>query len=115
MNLSRKLAKLMIEKNVSVDDMVQTLRTYNLLSLLPAIKDIVIQIASHKNVQDTVAIESPFNLSEDSVLHIKHIIGNKTSPHEVTINKNILAGFKVRFKGRLYDGSAERVMRQFLK
>ena len=46
---------------------------------------------------------------------VKNIIGNTSSPHEVTINKNILAGFKARYKGKLYDGSAERIMRQLIK
>lgn len=114
MTLSRKLAKLMIEKRVSVDDMVQTLRTYNLLGLLPSIRNAVMQMASQKSAGGRIMIESPFELSDDSLLRIKRIIGNDLAPHEVTINKNLLAGFKARFKGILYDGSSERITRQFM-
>ncbi len=112
MTLSRKLAQVMIEKNISADDMVDTLRTYNLLGLLPAIQKVVIEMSLRKNAGDTITIESPFMLSQDAVQHIKKIVGNSSSPHEVTINKSILAGFKARFKGKLYDGSAERIIRQ---
>lgn len=116
MTLSHKLAKLMVEKNVSIDDMIQTLRKYNLLGLLPSIQSVAKQLLSKTNAGDTIMIESPFDLSPESVLHIKKIVGNNiTSPHEITINKNILAGFKARFKGKLYDGSAERIIRQFIK
>ena len=99
MILSRKLANIMIAKNVSADDMVETLRTYNLLS----------------NKRDTISIQSPFALSDDAIVHIKKIVGDTSSPHEVIIKKNMLAGFKARYKGKLYDGSAERIIRQFTK
>ena len=115
MILSRKLAKLIVERNVPVDDIVTTLRTYNLLGLLPAIRDGVVELATHKGARNKLLIESPFVLSDDAIAHIKHLIGNDTVRHEVTINKNILAGFKARFKGTLYDGSAERIMKQFIK
>lgn len=104
----------MVEKNVSVDDIVTTLTRYNLLGLLPAITTKVIQMSSQKNKNEIISIESPFMLSEDAIIHIKKIIGSDIS-HEITINKNILAGFKARHKGKLYDGSAERIIRQFTK
>lgn len=115
MILSRKLANIMIAKNVSADDMVETLRTYNLLSLLPSIKNIVAQSLSHSNKRDTISIQSPFALSDDAIVHIKKIVGDTSSPHEVIIKKDMLAGFKARYKGKLYDGSAERIIRQFTK
>lgn len=115
MILSRKLAKLMIEKDISVDDIVHTLSTYNLLGLLPSIRKTVIEMASRTSTNDTMMIESPFILSDDTVLHIKKITGNENIKHEVIINKSILSGFKARFKGILYDGSAERIIRQLTK
>ena len=115
MTLTRKLAKLIIEKNMSVEDVVIKLTKYNLLGLLPAIKANVEEIASHTKRGDTLAIESPFPLSDDAIASIKGMTGNDTIPHEITINKNLLAGFKARFKGILYDGSAERIIRQLTK
>lgn len=115
MILSRKLAKLIVERNVPVDDIVTTLRTYNLLGLLPAVRDGVMELAMHKSARNKIMIESPFVLSDDSVAHIKRVTGNDTARHELTINKKILAGFKARFKGILYDGSAERIIKQFIK
>lgn len=113
MTLSRKLATLIVQKNVNIDDVADTLRTYNLLSLLPSILKDVKQMGEEGSVHDTVLIESPFELGDAAIARIKRIIGNDIAPHEVTINKNILAGFKARFKGKLYDGSAERIIKQF--
>jgi F0F1-type ATP synthase delta subunit len=115
MTLSRKLAKFMIEKNISVDDMVKTLSKYNLVGLLPAILKAVVETASRKNAGDIITIEAPFLLSDEAIVHIKKITGNSTVSHEVSLNKNILAGFKARFRGKLYDGSAERIIRQLTK
>ena len=112
MTLSRKLAQLIVEKGVAIDDVAETLRTYKLLSLLPAISKAVMQFSKDESARDTVHIESPFNLSADAVAHIKRLVGNDMAQHEVTINKNLLAGFKARFKGKLYDGSAERIISQ---
>lgn len=115
MTLSRKLATLIVEKNISVEDVTNILLKYNLVGLLPAVQERVIEIASHKKSGDTLTIESPFPLSEDVVMHIKSMTGQDKVPHEVSINKNLLAGFKARFKGKLYDGSAERILRQLTK
>lgn len=115
MTLSRKLAMVIIEKNVSVDVVTETLRKYNLLGLLPFVLTTVMQITSHRNRRDVVTIESPFPLSENSIVHIKKVMRVETQNHEVTINKNILAGFKARWKGVLYDGSAERIIRQLTR
>lgn len=114
MTLSRKLAKLILEKSVSVEDVVVTLTTYNLLGLLPAILDRVVEISSYKKADGIITIESPFMLSDEAVSHIKKITGNNNVNHEVTINKKILAGFKARFKGILYDGSAGRIVKQLI-
>jgi F0F1-type ATP synthase delta subunit len=115
MTLSRKLAKLIVEQGVSVEDVVTTLTTYNLLGLLPAVLDRVVEISSHKKANGVIAIEAPFTLSDEAIAHIKKITGNSDVEHEVTINKNILAGFKARFRGTLYDGSAERIIKQLTK
>lgn len=105
----------MIEKNVSVDEITEMLHKYHLLGLLPAIKKTVEGMSLRTKAKDTLAIESPFPLSEESVVHIKKMLGESSIPHEITINKNILAGFKARWKGKLYDGSAERIIRQLTK
>ena len=115
MTLSRKLAKLILEKNVPVDDVVQTLHKYKLLALLPSIKEDVMQMSSHLHTYDSIAIEAPFALSDDALKHIKQIVGGPTINHETTINKDLLAGFKARWRGTLYDGSAERIIRQLTK
>ncbi len=112
MNLSHKIAKLVVEKNVKVDDVVASLQTYNLLSLLPSILEQAKRMNKGVSLRDTIQIETPFELGEKAIGHIKRAVGNDIAPHQVTINKNILAGFKARFKEKLYDGSAERIIKQ---
>lgn len=115
MTLSRKIAKEIIEKDISANDLVLVLQSYNLVSLLPSILDQVKRIISGKKKESGVIIESPFPLSEDSISHIKKIICDEHTSHEVIIEKKLLAGFKARYKGMLYDGSAERIVRQFIQ
>lgn len=112
MNLSHKIAKLIVEKNLKIDDVVESLQTYNLISLLPSILEQAKRMNKDVSLRDTIQIESPFPIGEKALAHIKRMVGNDIAPHEVTINKNILAGFKARFKEKLYDGSAERIIKQ---
>lgn len=102
----------MVRKKSSVKDVEDVLRTYNLLALLPSIKDAMMKITRDEGMRNTIRIESPFELDEEAIAKIRRIVGNDLAEYEVTINKNILAGFKARYKGKLYDGSAERIIRQ---
>lgn len=115
MTLSRSIAKLVVEKNVKLEHVVEILRTYKLLALLPSIRSSMVKIHEEKNASSTIEIESPFEVTGDALMRIKRIIGNDLANTNVTINKNILAGFKARFKGKLYDGSAERIMKALIK
>lgn len=71
-------------------------------------------MGERSNTENTIMIETPFPLSDDAVKKIRNIVGSPTEAHAVVINKNILAGFKARFKGKLYDGSAERIIKQLI-
>lgn len=113
MSLSRKLATLIIEKRTTLEEIYVLLAKYKMLSLLPSIKQALLSVSSQVGKQDTIEIESPFPLSNQAVEKVKSIVGNTSAKHEVVINKNALAGFKARFKGILYDGSAERIIKQF--
>lgn len=112
MILSRKIADVIVRKGVTTDDVVEALRSYNLLALLPSIKKAVEQMNRDERSQESIAIESPFPLDAKAIARIKRIAGNDLALHSIIINKDLLAGFKARFKGKLYDGSAERIVRQ---
>jgi F0F1-type ATP synthase delta subunit len=114
MSLSRDLAHIIIEKGVSVKNVEKVLRAYKLLSLLPFVLEDVKRLEQNTKVRDTIAIESPFPLSEKAIARVKRIVGNDIADHAVTINKSVLSGFKARFKGRLYDASAERIIKQLI-
>lgn len=114
MTLSRSLANLIVHKGVHVEDVVESLRAYKLLSLLPSIKSEVEQMLAMNQKDDAIAVESPFPLDEHALARIKRVVGNDLAPAAITINTDLLAGFKARYRGRLYDGSAERIIRQLL-
>lgn len=115
MTLSRNIAELIVKKNVKIGDVEETLRSYNLLALLPNILVAVKKITEDVGKENTIHIETPFELDEEALTRIKRIVGNDLADTEVTINKDILAGFKARFKGKLYDGGADRIIRQLTK
>lgn len=112
MSLSRKLAIAILQGKASLDEVISLLTKYNLLGLLPFIKTSLTQMSLDVNKNETIMIETPFELSEESIKKIKGIVGDQDAPHVVTINKNVLAGFKAKHKGMMYDGSAERIIRQ---
>ncbi len=114
MSLSRNIAKLLTTERTTLSQVVDVLTKYKMLSLLPSIKQSLVQTSSHTDSTDTIMIETPFPLSQESVKKIKRIVGNDLVEHDVVINKRILAGFKARFRGKLYDGSAERIIKQLV-
>lgn len=115
MSLSRKLALLINSNQTDIKQVVTVLTKYRMLSLLPNIRQSLIQIASTESSRDTVLIESPFPLSEEATQSIKNLVGGHAAHTETAINKDVLAGFKARYKGVLYDGSAERIVRELTK
>lgn len=115
MVLSHKLAKLLVENKITVQSCISFLEENKLTSLLPTILRIVKNRVSKNITHETLMIESPFNLSSDSIKKIKRIIGNDLAVHKETINPKLLAGFRARFKGTLYDASAIRITEQLNK
>ncbi len=112
MSLSRKLAMLIIEERTTLREVVSLLSKYKMLSLLPSIKQALMQVALQVGKKDSIQIESPFPLSDESIQKIKGIVGDKTAEHEVILSTHVLAGFKARWRGMIYDGSAERIIKQ---
>lgn len=114
MALSRQIAELMVKKNVSVQAVTDALARYNLLGLLPSVKNDVLKLTREQGVAESVHIESPFELDALALSQIQTLIGSGKAETRVTINKDVLAGFKARYKGKLYDGSAERIVRNII-
>lgn len=112
MSLSRTIATTVVQHDVKAEQLVSVLSEYGLLSLLPVIKEEVEKLTSSRALQDTILVESPFPLSDKAQVRIKRIVGNDLANLEVTINKDLLSGFKARFKGKLYDASGQRIIKQ---
>jgi F0F1-type ATP synthase delta subunit len=114
MPLSYQLAKLLLLEKTTLPDVVTILTKYKMLALLPSIHKALSNLSKNKGIYTTIMIETPYTLSLDSVDIIKAMVGNKNAPHTITLNKDVLAGFRARFEGTLYDGSAERIIKQFI-
>lgn len=110
MTLSRNLAHMLIKNRTSVDDVVAVLAKYKLLSVLPSVLSSIKQQARSTLSENMLRIETPYPLSEQSISAIKSITGGDA--HTISINEALLAGFKARFKGKLYDASAQRVLEE---
>jgi F0F1-type ATP synthase delta subunit len=111
MTLSRTIATTLVEKNISVDVLVEVLRKYNLLQLLPNIKKELLHLERYTKMNESLIIESPFPLSSHAIEHIRSITKSGDSPHEIRIVEDLLAGFKARHKGILYDASAKKIIK----
>lgn len=114
MSLSRDIAKTVVEKGVSGDDLISTLTKYNLIGLLPTIKKDIEKLSRDEASRETIAVESPFPVNDTALARIRRIVGNDLADVSVTINTDLLAGFKARYKGILYDGSAERIIKHLI-
>jgi F0F1-type ATP synthase delta subunit len=114
MPLSRKLATLIFKNKTTVEEVTDLLTKYKMLALLPLVRKSLVQMSLFANKNDTMMIESPFPLSDIAIKRVKRIVGNDLAEYEVILNKEILAGFRVKYKGVVYDGSAERIIKQLL-
>ena len=114
MPLSRKLAALIITGKVELSSVVKQLTKYKMLTLLPSIKQALVQMAKEKEKDETLTIYSPFPLSDTAVSKVRKVVGEEKARHHVVIDKNVLAGFRAKYKGMMYDGSAERIIKQLV-
>ncbi len=114
MSLTKNLATHIIKNEAAYPYAIELLTKYNMLSLLPSLRDALTQLSKNDVLFDTLVIEAPFELSQDAIIKIKRIVGDEHVPHQVTINKEVLAGFRARLRGKLYDGSAQRIVKQLI-
>ncbi len=115
MSLSRNIATYLETSNATLKDLDEVLVKYKLQSLLPEILRFLSRKQKIREQKEMVMIESPFPLSEESLSAIKRLVNGKDAEHVVTINGNLLAGFKAKYRDLMYDASAERIIKQFTK
>ena len=115
MSLSRTIAQSIVKNNLPLESVVERLKTYKLLPLLTPIMHHLRVLEKQSSREDTLEIESPFPVSDESLAVILKKSGSKKeSKYHITITPSILAGWKARYRGKLYDGSAERIIRQLV-
>jgi F0F1-type ATP synthase delta subunit len=114
MSLSRNLANVIFKKDPNIDDVIMLLEKYKLLSVLPSLLGTLRYLRDADIKETELRIESPFPIDDMAQSSIKRMLGNTDAKYTVVINKELLAGFKVRFNGTLYDASAQRMIQRFL-
>lgn len=112
---AQHFAKLLIDRKVSVNDMVSFLQKHSLLTLLPSIMEFLKHKEAQHLAHNTLVIESPFPLKEGSVSVIKKRIGDNFNEVEMVENKSLLAGYVARFRGVEYDASAKSILENFIR
>jgi F0F1-type ATP synthase delta subunit len=113
--LSRRIAQLLANKNVSVEAVTGYLREHGLLGLLPHIHKHLQELRAREIARNTLVVESPFPLDATALKTISHIIGETAEEVKTVENKDLLAGFVARFKDKEYDRSARTVIKQFIR
>ena len=78
MTLSRQIATTVVTKGVQIDDLVEALRKYDLLALLPSIKKDIEKLAKEGEKKEIIAIESPFPLDARAIAAVKRIVSQLT-------------------------------------
>lgn len=112
---AQNFAKLLIDRKVTVDNMVSFLQKHNLLTLLPSILEFLKHKESQHLAHNTLVIESPFPLNEEAVSVIKKQVGDNFTEVEMVENKSLLAGYVARFRGIEYDASAKSILENFIR
>lgn len=112
---AQHFAQLLIERKVTVDNLVSFLEKHNLLAMLPG----VLGFLKHKEAQhlahNTLVIETPFPLDDKSIKTVKRMAGNDLIEEvELVENKDVLAGYIARYKGKEYDASAKTIINNFI-
>ncbi|MEN9880993.1 MAG: hypothetical protein RLZZ308_176 [Candidatus Parcubacteria bacterium] len=113
-SLSHKIAAAVYTHKIEGGAVIAVLEKYRLTALLPEICTILKQIFEKEKEGKSVVIHTPFFLSDEAVSHIKKKIGAEHATSRVILKKNLLAGFKATYNNTLYDGSAERIIKQFI-
>ena len=115
MTLSRKIAHTIIEQSVQAETLLHVLSKYKLQSLLPSIVAEMKKLMRSLEGDTSLRIESPFALNEQALAHIISITGAQGEDVKQSLNENVLSEFKARYKGKLYDGSGERIVQALIR
>lgn len=112
--LAKAFATLLIENKTTLPAVEDALKRFHLLSLLPSILDELKHHQKENRISDTIYIESPFPITKDNELTIKKLLNAEEKDHHFIENKNLLAGFRARYKGTMVDSSMKRILNTFI-
>ncbi len=93
------------------------LEKYGKSDLFPSVLDKILVDFKKENESETLVIDSPFELSDDTIKKIKNIVSPLDTDMDVkrNISPKLLAGFRARHKGTVYDASARQYIETLKK
>jgi F0F1-type ATP synthase delta subunit len=112
--LAKAFATLLIENKTTLTSVEDALKRFHLTSLLPSILDELKHHQKEITISETIHIESPFPISKENESTIKKLLNAEDKNHHFIENKNLLAGFRARYKGTMVDSSMERILATFI-
>lgn len=112
---TKAFAILLFTGKTTTSKLISFLEKRKLLSLLPGIHKELTTLQKEREEKDMVTIETPFLLEDAALLSIQSIVGAEPGTKEkVKENKKLLSGFRAIYKGKSYDASGERIIRELI-
>lgn len=104
--------KLLEEERITVNELTAYLSRKGLLSFIHPIHKALVDLKTYKSSQNEVVVESPFEISKEAIQVIIDRHSLKKVPREV-LNKELLAGYRIRNNKREIDFSAKALITKF--
>ncbi len=102
-----------------LDNFINLLSEHNQLALIRKIIYYLENIYEKESIVCPVSIETRYKLSKENEAEIRHFLSTKTKGAEIQwqekINPEILGGFILRYKDKIYDASFKNQLNQFKK
>jgi len=112
---TKAFAILLFSGRIEVNALTAFLEKRKLFSLLPGIQKELALLEERKKKSGMVTIESPFTPDENAKAHIHKLIGVEAGAEDILVeNKALLSGFRALYKGKSYDASGERIIRELI-
>jgi F0F1-type ATP synthase delta subunit len=112
---AKALAHILIKGNISHELIFSFLEKRKLLTLLPEIVKELQKIQKSEDLAQTLQIQTPFPLNDEAKKSIEDLVGSSHKNTKVIVQKSLLSGFTATYEGKLYDASAQRILRELIK
>lgn len=114
---SKQLAKALFElSKESIDDLDKKffdfIKKRNLDSQIPSIFYHLEKINEREKEKVSIIIEAPHDLSQKTIENVKDFLQASNLPEVFKKNKDLIGGFRAKWRGNLYDASVSNSLKK---